>query len=328
MRAVLGGTFSRLHLGHKAMIDAAFNVADEVIVGLTTDKYLKSHKYYRAPSYGYRKARLEKYLSKFKKSYSIYPLDTKYGSTLSSNNYDFIIVSEETKKVALDINKKRAEAGLKPLNVVSVPIVLAEDLFPLSSTRILNHEVKSNGHRIVPVRIGIATQNDLKVSSVSFFFKSIMKNFIVEKTDKYDIDTDQPLGNDTQRMALRRAQSALVDRDYGIGVESGIYKDSLTGKSLDFHCCVVIDRYSRTTIGYSSGFEVPENIVSLIKNGKNESEAFRILYDENDIGNKGGIVGEISRTKVVRKQLIVESIRNAFIPRIGASFYNVNLKVL
>ena len=39
MRAVLGGTFSRLHLGHKAMIDAAFNVADEVIVGLTSDKY-------------------------------------------------------------------------------------------------------------------------------------------------------------------------------------------------------------------------------------------------------------------------------------------------
>ena len=328
MRAVLGGTFSRLHLGHKAMIDAAFNVADEVIVGLTSDKYLKSHKYYRAPTYGYRKARLEKYLSKFKRSYSIYPLDTKYGSTLSSNDYDFIIVSEETKKVALDINKKRTEAGLKPLTIVSVPIVLAEDLFPLSSTRILNHEVRSNGHRILPVRIGIATQNDLKVNSASLFFKSIMKNFIVEKIDKYDLDTDQPLANDTQRMALKRAQKALGDRDYGLGIESGVYRDPVTGKSLDFHCCIVVDRYSRATVGYSSGFEVPENIVSLIKNGKNESDAFKVLYGENNIGNKGGIVGEISRTKVVREQLIIESIRNAFIPRIGPSFYDMDLKVL
>jgi len=326
MRAVLGGTFSRLHLGHKKMIDEAFRVADEVIIGLTTDRYLKAHKYYSAPRYSYRRARLESYLRKFHGSYEIYPLETKYGNTLNSNDYDFIIVSEETKRTAMEINERRTEAGLNPINIISIPIVLAEDLFPLSSTRIVNHEVKANGMRITPVRIGIATNNDLKVDGASIFFKTIMKNFRVEKVTEYDLDTDQPLGEDTQRMAIRRAEKALGDRDYGLGVESGIYRDPITGKCLDFHCCVAVDRFSRSTMGFSSGFEIPENIVGQVRRGYNESAAYDLIYGKGDIGKSGGIVGEFSGGHLVRQQLISESVRNAFIPRIGSSFFGIDFK--
>ncbi len=326
MKAVLGGTFSSLHIGHKALIEEAFRVADEVIIGLTTDSYLKLHKYYSAPRYSYRKARLENYLRKFSGSYRIEPLDSKYGKTLSGTNYDFIVVSDETRKTALEINEKREEAGLKSMKVVSVPIVLAEDLFPLSSTRILSHEVRPNGKRITPIRIGIATRNDLKVVGATVFFRTIMRNLQVEKAVNYSLDTDQPLGDDTQRMALKRAEKALENRDYGIGVESGVYRDPVTGKYFDFHCCVALDRFSRSTVGFSSGFEIPGSLIDQIKRGHDESEAYGLIYGKSDIGKSSGIVGELSRGKLAREQLITESVRNAFIPRLGSFFFGSDSK--
>ena len=34
----LGGTFDHLHLGHKSLLEKAFEVSEEIIIGLTTDK--------------------------------------------------------------------------------------------------------------------------------------------------------------------------------------------------------------------------------------------------------------------------------------------------
>lgn len=326
MITVIGGTFSRLHKGHKLMIRAAFATGNKVVLGLTTDEYLKHNKAYRGYSYAMRKRALDRYMSKFGQDFSILPLSARSGNTETAQEYDAIVVSVETLPSAQSINEKRKANGLHLLKIISVPIILAEDLFPLSSTRIISGEIRVSGNRIHPVRIGVATGNNLKIDAVSKFMKTLMKNYSVEQVIDYELATDQPFGNDTSKLAIKRAMEALSDRDYGIGIESGVWRDQVSGKYIEKHACVVVDRYSRVTMGMSSGFELPERLVSIMKRGKNESDAFYEIYGKQDLGSMGGVISELSVQKIKREELIRECVRNAFVPRIGASYFGLDRK--
>ncbi len=308
------------------MFEAAFKTGNKVIVGLSTDDYLKHNKAYRGYTYSRRKKALDRYLSSFGSEYEILPLGTSSGNTTTNPLYSTIVVSRETQQVAEGINKKRVENGLEPLEIISVPIVLAEDLFPLSSSRIMNGEIRSSGARVTPIRIGIATRNKLKSSSVDSYFGGIMKNYSVEQVTEYELESDQPFGDDTTAFATRRAMEALKDRDYGIGIESGVRRDPVNGKYIEHHVCIVIDRYSRVTMGTSSGFELPEDLISLMKDGLDESSAFGLLHGQDDIGKKGGVIGEFSSGGLLRSELIKESLRNAYIPRLAAEYFGLDRK--
>lgn len=327
MLTVLGGSFSRLHKGHKLMISAAFETGNRVVVGLSSDEYLKHNKAYKDYPYEKRKQTLDEYMSSFGLEYDILPLDSSSGNTTTNPDYGVIVVSRETQKVAESINIKRKENNLNPLEIISIPILLAEDLFPLSSTRIIDGEIDESGTRIEPIRLGISTKNRLKVETTVNYFNEFMKNFNVEQVSEYTLDSDQPFGEETTRYATMRAMEALSDRDYGIGIESGVFRNQVNGKYIELHVCVVVDRYSRVTTGTSSGFELPEDIVSLMKDGIDESAAYQAIYGKDDIGKKGGVIGEFSNGKVKRSDLITEALRNSFIPRIGAIFFNLDLKV-
>lgn len=326
MITVIGGTFSRLHKGHKLMIRAAFATGNRVVLGLTTDEYLKHNKAYRGYSYARRKRALFQFMSKFGEDFSILPLGTRSGNTETAQEYDAIVVSVETLPSARRINEKRESNGLHPLKIISVPIVLAEDLFPLSSSRVISGELRISGNRISPVRIGVATQNDLKTEAVKRFIKTLMKNYSVERVGDYELETDQPFGIDTNKLAIKRAMKALSDRDYGIGIESGVWRDPISGKYIEKHTCVVVDRYSRVTMGMSSGFELPESIISIMKSGENESVAFEELYGTEDVGSKDGVISELSGGRIKRVDLVKESVRNAFVPRVGANFFGLDRK--
>jgi len=134
-KVCLGGTFDILHKGHKMLIDKAFSITNKngsVTIGLTTDRYTIT-KNKNAHSFNIRKQGLIRYLrSKNFENYEIIPIDDKYGPTLSED-FDAIVVSAETRKTAEEINRKRKQFGLKPLKIIEIPIVLAEDNLPISS---------------------------------------------------------------------------------------------------------------------------------------------------------------------------------------------------
>ena len=64
----------------------------------------------------------------------------EYGPA-ANGDYDAIIVSTETFKNAEELNKKRIEKGKKPLKLIKIPYILAEDKKPISSTRIYENEI-------------------------------------------------------------------------------------------------------------------------------------------------------------------------------------------
>jgi pantetheine-phosphate adenylyltransferase len=74
----------------------------------------------------------------------IKPIADKYGPSIE-DDFDAIIVSPETFETAKEINLRRVEKGKKPLKIIKIPFVLAEDGKPISSTRILKKEIDENG---------------------------------------------------------------------------------------------------------------------------------------------------------------------------------------
>jgi len=150
MKVCVGGTFNKLHKGHKSLIEKAFESAGKngfVYIGLSTGELIKNKK--NIKSFNDRKKVLEHFLHQknFLNKAIIVPIDKKYGLTLTED-YDAIVVSTETKKIAKEINLKRKQIGKKPLKIIKIPYVLSEDGEPISSTRINNKEIDENGNII------------------------------------------------------------------------------------------------------------------------------------------------------------------------------------
>lgn len=149
---LVGGTFDEFHRGHVALIMKAFEVGERVVIGVSSDQLVRMlRKNHQVASYEKRLKELRSYLRKVRvfDRAKIVPLDTPYGITLSTTIADALVVSKETERVGIDINKKRKASGLRPLALVVIDMVPAEDCVPISSTRIRHGEIDREGHLAV-----------------------------------------------------------------------------------------------------------------------------------------------------------------------------------
>ena len=155
--AVLGGTFDVLHAGHRFLLEAANVLGDTIHVGLTSDKYVKDiRKGHEVTPYQYRKLGIESYFFHERidvKRLYIYEINDKYGDLINSdsiyNHYTTVVIaSEETYLDLVHINAVRRSKKLEPFYVFVIPIMAAEDGRQISSTRIRNGEIKTNGEVI------------------------------------------------------------------------------------------------------------------------------------------------------------------------------------
>jgi len=148
---LVGGTFDEFHKGHRALIRKAFDVGERVMVGLSSDQLARElRKNHEVATYEERLRELRSYLRKqgvFDRA-KIVPLDTPFGITLSTTIADALVVSEETEHVGVTINEKRRAAGLRPLALVVIDMIPAEDSVPISSTRIRHGEIDREGHLV------------------------------------------------------------------------------------------------------------------------------------------------------------------------------------
>ncbi len=114
-----------------------------MLVGLTSSEMVRNKSHDVAE---YR-SRCEE-VREFIRSQGIEPvivrLDDPYGPTIHEY-FDYIVVSPETHPVAFKINAIRREKGLRPLKIVLVDYVLADDGLPISSTRIKRGEIDASG---------------------------------------------------------------------------------------------------------------------------------------------------------------------------------------
>ncbi|WP_099212350.1 phosphopantetheine adenylyltransferase [Thermococcus henrietii] len=124
-KVVVGGTFDRLHLGHKALLRKAFEVGKVVYVGLTSDEMIRDKPY--AEKILPYELRLRDLLKFFDvngyNNYRVIKIHNAIGFAGEMKSLEAIVVSEETYKGALIVNRAREERGLRPLEIVVIPII-------------------------------------------------------------------------------------------------------------------------------------------------------------------------------------------------------------
>ncbi|MDE2026432.1 MAG: pantetheine-phosphate adenylyltransferase [Patescibacteria group bacterium] len=144
-----GGTFDKLHTGHKAFLRFVFSHGKNVLIGLTSEKYVSIYKNdLGISSFAIRQKALENFLltEGFSGRYNITPIDTVFGPADDPQIFlDALITTEETRKGAEEINAKRDSMGLYKLPIITMPLVVKNGN-KISSSRIRAGEIDAEGN--------------------------------------------------------------------------------------------------------------------------------------------------------------------------------------
>jgi len=151
---VLGGSFDRLHAGHKLMLTVAVvSCAKYMEIGIT-DESMHTKKKFREliQPYDLRASTVLSFVRALNPwiEYVILRLIEPYGNTMTSSALHAIVVSPETERAAFEINKVRTSASLSPLQIIVIRYVLSPKALTeenkLSSTALREMEVNRLKH--------------------------------------------------------------------------------------------------------------------------------------------------------------------------------------
>ena len=148
----MGGTFDIIHHGHITLLSTAFDISEKVIIGLTSDEFVQ--KKGKTPIHKYDE-RLKNLISvifhKFPNTdFEINQLNNDFGPAVLEKDVQALIVSDETKNQGNILNKLRTERNISPVEIIVVPMTLAKDGKRISTTRIKNSEIDSDGN-LLPI---------------------------------------------------------------------------------------------------------------------------------------------------------------------------------
>jgi len=209
-RVVLGGTFDHLHVGHEALLGAAFRAGRTVAIGLTTEAFLRARPKpgaSRLQSYATRRRALARWLGdRYPRSrWAIVPISDRFGGS-TGPGVRALVVSAETVAGGRAVNAERTRLGRRPVPVLVVPLVLADDLRPVSSRRVRAGEIDRDGHRVGRIRVALGASG----ADVAPARRGIRRAF-----PRATVRVVRPVG--PTRSALR---GALPGEEFGVRVRA------------------------------------------------------------------------------------------------------------
>lgn len=140
-KVAVGGTFDQLHKGHEELLQTAFSLGNQVVIGLTDDQMVLSKTLSELiEAYEVRKKHLQNFLRKhqFLSRSKIVRLNDSLGPALTDNTIKAVVVGPRVSPEVIFKIKK-----VKP--VISCKTIFASDGSYLSSTRIRTGRVQRDG---------------------------------------------------------------------------------------------------------------------------------------------------------------------------------------
>ena len=143
-----GGTFDIIHRGHLTLLSDAFAISDKVIIGLTSDELAEKKGKILINKYKNRLVNLITVILKEfpNSSFQINKLDNDFGPAVLEKEVEALVVSDETSNQGTILNQLREEKKLSPVKIITVPMFLAKDGTRISTTRIKNSEIDTEGN--------------------------------------------------------------------------------------------------------------------------------------------------------------------------------------
>ena len=144
--AIIGGTFDRLHNGHRALLQMALEKADRITVALAVPGFAAQKELTQLiQSFDVRQRQLEAFLAPYQNRSAIIPLYDPYGPAAYEKSFDAIVASSGTQKNITHIQELRAQNRLPPLQEIYREPVVDTSGLPLTSTRIRGGVVGPDG---------------------------------------------------------------------------------------------------------------------------------------------------------------------------------------
>ena len=105
--------------------------------------------------------------------------------------------------------------------------------------------------------------------------------------------------------------------DLGVGIEAGLFE--VNEFTIDLQYCAIYDG-EWLTLGCGSGFEYPPVVLDEVLAGKEVGEIMSRVAGVENLGEKQGAIGFLSKGMLTRTQLTEQSVFMALIPRMNPAY--------
>lgn len=174
------------------------------------------------------------------------------------------------------------------------------------------------------MKIIVASNNPVKLAATQGAFAKVFPKFKFEVVGESLPSgvSDQPMSEEeTMKGSINRAINAkekFPNSDYWVGIEGGI--SVLENEMLAFAWITVVSK-DNIGKGRSASFFLPNKIKELTSGGNELGEAADIVFKENNIKQKNGIVGVLTNNLITRKTYYEPAVILALIPFIKEGLY-------
>ena len=173
------------------------------------------------------------------------------------------------------------------------------------------------------MKIIVGSLNPVKLNATRNIMEKIYGEIDISSKDVDSGVPDQPFGlYETIKGAVNRAKKSYSsDVDLSIGIESGLMQtpNTITGY-IDLQWCAIFDG-EKITLGVSSGFEYPPEVVKEVLNGVEVGDVMDRITGVANLGTKKGAVSHLSKDMLNRTENTEQCVLTAMIPRMNEEIY-------
>lgn len=171
------------------------------------------------------------------------------------------------------------------------------------------------------LRVHVGSNNPIKAQAVKNVFERALGPTEVRLISVESGVPLQPFDDETAKGACERARKALLDADFGVGIEAGLIWHKELKLYFDVQFCAIVNQDGRLTVGHGAGFVYPPRVIEKVLAGRPVGEVMSELTGIEKLGHKIGAIGYLSKNLLTREQLTEQAVLMALIPRLHPELY-------